>query len=275
MQLIRYDAACHALAEARAVDEVKDLRDRASALAAYSRLAKNKELELDAAEIRIRAERRLGELMGEQRVADGFSVGGRPKKTGFTKYPVSKPPTLADAGIDKRLANRARTLAAVAKDDFEQVLIEHRDEQKVVTARTFAKLENAAPQQNKLWAAWVASTEAERLAFLEAAGLQRAPQVAEGKVDQGVWAEFVAHREAIKKPLRRQSAQKNYEILAAMTPAQQRASVNATISNSWQGIFPPKDRNGNNQNSGRKLSSAERVAAANKTDPDPDVDSYI
>ncbi|TPN69767.1 hypothetical protein FJ980_32865, partial [Mesorhizobium sp. B1-1-5] len=65
--LVRYDAAVRALAEAKSVDEVKDLRDKAEAMRAYARQAKNKDLEADAAEIRIRAERRLGELIAEMR----------------------------------------------------------------------------------------------------------------------------------------------------------------------------------------------------------------
>ena len=34
--LVRYDAMCAAIAEAHAIDEVKDLRDKAAALQAYA-----------------------------------------------------------------------------------------------------------------------------------------------------------------------------------------------------------------------------------------------
>jgi hypothetical protein len=54
-ELVRYDAMCRAIAETHAIDEVKDIRDKAMALEAYARQAKNFEAEDRCKEIRIRA----------------------------------------------------------------------------------------------------------------------------------------------------------------------------------------------------------------------------
>jgi hypothetical protein len=139
-ELVRYEAACRALYEAKSVDEVKTIRDKAAALKAYARQAKNRQLEIDAAEIRMRAERRVGELMEMQRVSVGLSEGGRPSKTGLNENPVSKAPTLADAGIDKNLADRARKMAAVPEEKFEAALGEWRERVADETNRVTASL---------------------------------------------------------------------------------------------------------------------------------------
>ena len=97
--LVRYDAACRALADARSVDEVKEIRDQAVAWAVYARQAKNRDLEADAVEIRMRATRMLGQMMQAQRETVGLAKGGKPyqgksRSTGLAKNPVA---TLAEA----------------------------------------------------------------------------------------------------------------------------------------------------------------------------------
>jgi N6-adenosine-specific RNA methylase IME4 len=119
MELTKYDAACRALAEARSVDEVKDIRDKAVAIEIYARQANNKDLEANAFEIRKRAERRLGEVMAEMPRA---GVGGR---EGCSENPL---PTLPEMGIGKNLAHRARTTAAMPSPDFEKLVANGRDE---------------------------------------------------------------------------------------------------------------------------------------------------
>lgn len=130
-ELVRYDQACKALAEAKSVDEVKELRDQSEAMRAYARQANNKQLEVDAAEIRLRAERRLGELIRAQKETVGLRgpqhhKGGGSK--GSRREPLpDAPPTLAEAGIDKKLSSRAQKLAAVPEPEFEGMLGDWRE----------------------------------------------------------------------------------------------------------------------------------------------------
>jgi len=60
-------------------------------------------------------------------VATGGQHGGRASKIdGVRNTPSNAPPTLAEAGIDKNLAKRARTYAAVPQGQFEQLLNDKR-----------------------------------------------------------------------------------------------------------------------------------------------------
>jgi hypothetical protein len=54
---------------------------------AYARQAKNKQIEIDASEIRFRAERRLGELMAAQRETVGLA-----KPPGTNQHRVAERP---------------------------------------------------------------------------------------------------------------------------------------------------------------------------------------
>lgn len=77
-----------------------------------------------AAEIKIRAERRLGEMIREQKETVGLNRGtaglgdanvGR-RTGGSVVEPPVKVPTLAEVGIDKKLSSRAQKLAAIPEE---------------------------------------------------------------------------------------------------------------------------------------------------------------
>lgn len=147
--LIRYDAARAALAECKAIDEVKTWADKAAAMQAYGRMAKDKSLEVDAADIRLRAERQLGTLIAAQKADGGLHQGGRPpKKTGAKKEPVFAL-TLAEVGIDKKQSSRAQKLAAVPEAEFEAEMDQWRERMETEGARVTARLELAGERAQK------------------------------------------------------------------------------------------------------------------------------
>ncbi len=119
--LTKFDAARRALAEARTVDEVKMLRDRAEQARAYAKQQREgREMQNDIAEIKLRAERRLGEMLGEMDKAKG----GRPEITGNTMLPVNEGSTLADIGISKMQSSRWQRAATILEETFEAHIAE-------------------------------------------------------------------------------------------------------------------------------------------------------
>ena len=136
--LVKYDAACRAVAEAKTMDEVKDIHDKSVALQAYARQARNHDLEADAIEIRMRATRRLDQVREAQKATVGLNEGGRPAKTGFSKTPVSS------RRSPKQASTRIRTAGArpwrLGEQDFEDAVVTARKKiTSVVKAATKGK----------------------------------------------------------------------------------------------------------------------------------------
>lgn len=112
--VLKYDAACRAIAEAKSFDEVKEWADKAAAVREYSRRIGNRQLEIDAIEIRVRARRRRGELLMQLR-DEGKLREGKPST-------VTEGLTLADLGISYDASSEEQKIAKIAPDAFERLV---------------------------------------------------------------------------------------------------------------------------------------------------------
>jgi len=118
-ELALYDNMRRAIAAAFKVDEVKDIHDKARAIEIYSRQAKNHKNERRAKNIRLRAERRCGELLREMKKAKGTILSGRTADGSVRRSHDETAETLSDHGISKSQSSRWQKLADVPEAEFE------------------------------------------------------------------------------------------------------------------------------------------------------------
>ena len=116
-ELTLLDKARRALAEATDIDEIRDIIDRAEALRLYWKKAEDGlEIQNRAAEVKIRAERRAGEILSEMEKARA----GRPKKNRSLAATNSSAFTYAELGINKSQASRWQQIASLSTRTFEK-----------------------------------------------------------------------------------------------------------------------------------------------------------
>lgn len=113
--LVRYEEARSALAHCSRVDEAKAIRDKAEALRAYGQQAKDHELETWAAEIKLRAIRKVGELSRELEKGHGPGRGKKNSSNGKS----FKGKALHAAGLTPQAAHRCEQIAAIPEEEFE------------------------------------------------------------------------------------------------------------------------------------------------------------
>lgn len=143
VQLVRYDAMCRAIVECYRVDEVKDIRDKAIALEAYAKQALNRDAERQAHEIRVRAERKAGELLKQMKKSGERADGkGHPKL-------VSNAATLETLHISRDQSSTWQQLADVPEEEFEAALKDSYDmpsAERIVARQKQERIVEAAPK---------------------------------------------------------------------------------------------------------------------------------
>lgn len=107
----RYNAMVQAIAECHRIDELKEFGAKAAALQHYFRQANNFDAEHQAAQIRVRAFRRAGQLLKTMKESGERPAGRRKKSRDDT--------TLSDLGISKDDSSRAQKLAEIPEKEFE------------------------------------------------------------------------------------------------------------------------------------------------------------
>jgi len=151
--LAHFDRARQELALAQGVDEVKEIRDRAEALRVYAKQAgESLEMQNLCAEIKLRAERRAGELLREQernRGTQGQLVGRDSSGGSIVRPPEKAALKLSDLGINKSQSSRWQKIAKVPERAFEGYIEERKTGHEELTTAGLIRISEARERQER------------------------------------------------------------------------------------------------------------------------------
>jgi hypothetical protein len=168
-EIALYDHMTAAIAKCASVDEVKEIRDKAKALELYAAQAINEELEFNCAAIRMRAERRVGQMLKETRDEGLRAMGKDNRPFQESDDPTLEKPTLAKLGISKQQSSDWQKVAEVPEEQFEARLAD-KSKGKPTTAE-FVKSTVPEPPPNRVpddvLYAWGRIKDFERAGLLE------------------------------------------------------------------------------------------------------------
>lgn len=142
--LIAISHASRMLAEAKSLDDVKSIRDMARAAEAWARSRHlGIEIENHGAEIRLRAERKGGEMLVSS-AETGERVMGRPEK-------VSDAPTLSDLGITREQSSDWQAVAAIPEPEFEAAIADAKVNGERITTNGMVRLASLMSSDSPEW----------------------------------------------------------------------------------------------------------------------------
>lgn len=147
--LAKLSAATRALAEARTLDQVKHIMDVAEAARTYARAAKlGLEAANHAAEVKLRAERKAGELLQQLERAPGARTDVQPADSLSAGSEYRQ--TLRDTGVEERTAQRWQTVATVPDEVFEELIAEtvNAGDKELTSALALRKAQELKRQQH-------------------------------------------------------------------------------------------------------------------------------
>jgi len=128
-QLVHFDTARRELALASSIDEVKTIRDKAEAIRQYIKQQKGSfEMQNQAAEIKLRAERRAGEMLGEREKHKGAATPLHDER-------ALALPKLKELGISEIQSHRWQLEAEIPEEKFEQFIAETKAASDEITSR--------------------------------------------------------------------------------------------------------------------------------------------
>lgn len=133
--LARLSVAERALAEAKTLNEIKQIRDLAAAAEAYTKAAKlGIRAQNHAGEIKLRAERKAGELLA-QLERDDLSNGGDAKSAFHIEKPISEyRAVLTENEVPPVTAWRWQRLAELPEEKFEEFIAEKEEIDDAITS---------------------------------------------------------------------------------------------------------------------------------------------
>jgi N6-adenosine-specific RNA methylase IME4 len=135
MELVKLSLARKALAEAKSLDEIKQIKDIAIAVKAYVK-AKGLGIEMknEASEIEIRAIREMGKLLEQKQEAGELAKQGQSFGYGSCTIPEHEQPvTLPEIGVTRKESSTSKNLASVNDQIFEEAINEFIDNKTPLT----------------------------------------------------------------------------------------------------------------------------------------------